>query len=60
MNYNSELLSATVDLLNKLHGWPMPGCRPEYLAAMEAALNAGADIDDEKLRLVVKAKEQES
>jgi 7-cyano-7-deazaguanine synthase in queuosine biosynthesis len=59
MNQNSELLSATVDLLNKLHGWPMPGCRPEYLAAMEAALNAGADID-EKLCLVVKAKEQES
>jgi hypothetical protein len=30
------LLQATVALLNKLHGWPMPGLRDEYLAAMLA------------------------
>ena len=57
---NTELLSATVALLNKMTGWPMPGMRSEYLAAMDAALNAGADIDDEKLCLVVPPKEAES
>lgn len=39
---NKDLLAATVALLNKLHGWPMPGLRDEYENAMLAVLKAGA------------------
>ena len=39
---NNELLQATVALLNKLHGYAMPGMRTEYINAMRAVINAGA------------------
>lgn len=50
---NNKLLIATTGLLNKLHGWAMPGLRAEYMAAMRAVLDAGATVDDATLKLVV-------
>jgi len=37
-----NLLIAAVALLNKLHGYPMPGMRTEYINAMRAVIDAGA------------------
>lgn len=46
---NHNLLVATCDLLNKLHGWPMPGLRDEYQKALLAAFKAGAIPEGGKL-----------
>jgi hypothetical protein len=39
-----ELLEALVALTNKLHGWPMPGLKAEYDAAMAAIAKAEGDL----------------
>ena len=44
-----NLLVSTVALLNKLHGWPMPGLRDEYENALLAALKLGAAAEGGKL-----------